>query len=91
MLQYKEKEGKMSKEARVKLIKGEKEEKPTQLFNVIVNHLSGKVEEFNDIVSIEPTGTGLLVLTSITFKMIIRVLANLEGYDFTLHIAGGTE
>ena len=71
--------------SKVKLIKN----KEKQLFNVTINHLSGKVEEFTDIVGIEPASTGLLVLISASFKTVVRVIANLEGYDFISHITGG--
>lgn len=59
-----------------------KKEKPTILFNVVVKMTDGEVEKFDDIVQIEPTATGLLVLTSISFKVTGIPFANIKKYDF---------
>ena len=61
-------------------------------FKISILHLDGTVDEVKDIITINPTSEGLLVLVLSTFETIVYPIAgNIKKYTFSKYAEKGVD
>ena len=66
--------------SKLKKIEGGKKEKQ-ELWHVTVKKINGEIREFEDVIRIEPTATGLLAITSLSSKTVVIPFDRIDEYS----------
>jgi len=72
-----------SKGNKLKLLEGGKKEKEKQAiyWHIRIVKVNGEIREFDDVVSIEPTTSGLLAISSIYSGIVVIPFARIDEYS----------